>query len=99
MPGLTRKRAPGVRNVFFENCDLSSPNLNQAMGLNINALRGGTIEHIYFRDIRIGEVSAAPIHDVTSRNCTFGHIGEVDLLDHVRRLERINVKENGKLVA
>ncbi|HEY6618073.1 MAG TPA: hypothetical protein VIY68_00880, partial [Steroidobacteraceae bacterium] len=68
------------------------------LGLKINALRG-TIEHIYFRDIRIGEVSAAPFHDVTSRNGTFGHIEEADILDHVRRLERINVKENGKLVA
>jgi hypothetical protein len=40
----------------------------------------------------------APIHDVTLRNCTFDHIEEADILDHVRRLERFNVKENGKLV-
>ena len=39
--------------------DLTSPNLNQALRFKTNAMRGGTIEHIYFRDIRIGEVGAA----------------------------------------
>jgi polygalacturonase len=49
----------GVRNVFFENCKLNSPNLNQALRFKTNAVRGGTIEHIYFRNIEIGEVSDA----------------------------------------
>jgi len=40
----------------------------------------------------------APIHDVISRNCTFDHIEQADILDHVRRFQRINVRENGKLV-
>src|SRR5262249_43959199 len=48
-----------VRNVFVENCKLSSPNLNQALRFKTNAMRGGTIEHIFFRDITIGEVSDA----------------------------------------
>jgi polygalacturonase len=46
-----------VRNVFVENCRLSSPNLNQALRLKTNAMRGGTIENIYFRNIEIGEVA------------------------------------------
>jgi polygalacturonase len=143
--GLTigSEMSGGVRNVFFENCDLSSPNLNQALRLKTNAMRGGTIEHIYFRNIRIGEVSAAvlqidftyeegaagperpnvgdihlenvtcrkskvalelrgfenaPIHDVTLRNCAFHQTEQTDILEHVRRLKRMNVKENGKLV-
>jgi polygalacturonase len=48
-----------VRNVFIENCRLSSPNLNQALRFKTNARRGGTIEQIYFRNITIGEVSDA----------------------------------------
>jgi polygalacturonase len=49
----------GVRNVFAENCRLDSPNLNQALRFKTNAVRGGSIEHIYFRNIEIGEVSDA----------------------------------------
>ena len=49
----------GVRNVFAENCRLNSPNLNEAFRFKTNAMRGGTIENVYFRNIAIGEVSDA----------------------------------------
>lgn len=49
----------GVRNVFFEDCRLNSPNLNEAFRFKTNAMRGGVIEHIYFRNITIGQVSDA----------------------------------------
>lgn len=49
----------GVRNVFVENCRLSSPHLNQALRFKTNAVRGGTIENIYFRQIEVGEVADA----------------------------------------
>ena len=48
-----------VRNVFVENCKLNSPNLNEALRFKTNAMRGGTIEHILFRNITIGQVSDA----------------------------------------
>ena len=48
-----------VRNVYVENCRLSSPRLNQALRFKTNALRGGTIENVYFRNIEVGEVSDA----------------------------------------
>jgi hypothetical protein len=51
----------GVRNVFFERCKLSSPNLNQALRFKSNAMRGGVIENIFFRDIEIGQVSDAAL--------------------------------------
>jgi polygalacturonase len=47
----------GVRNVFVEDCRLSSSNLNQALRFKTNAMRGGTIENIFFRNIDVGEVS------------------------------------------
>ncbi len=49
----------GVRNVFAEDCRLDSPELNQALRFKTNAVRGGTIEHIHFRNIEIGQVSDA----------------------------------------
>ena len=49
----------GVRKVFAENCRLDSPNLEQALRFKTNAMRGGTIENAYFRNIRIGQIAHA----------------------------------------
>lgn len=49
----------GVRNVFAEDCVLDSPNLNEAMRFKTNAMRGGTIENVYFRNLTIGQVADA----------------------------------------
>jgi len=49
----------GVRNVFAENCRLNSPNLNEALRFKTNAVRGGTIENVYFRNLTIGEIADA----------------------------------------
>jgi polygalacturonase len=59
--GLTigSEMSAGVRNVFVENCQLNSPNLNEAFRFKTNAMRGGVIENVWFRDIAIGEVSDA----------------------------------------
>ena len=61
--GLTigSEMSGGVRNVFAENCELDSPNLNQAIRLKTNAMRGGVIENVFFRNIRIGEISDAAL--------------------------------------
>ncbi len=49
----------GVRNVFAENCRMDSPNLGSAIRLKNNAMRGGTLEHIYVRRMVIGRVAHA----------------------------------------
>jgi polygalacturonase len=49
----------GVRNVFAEDCQLDSPNLDQALRFKTNAMRGGTIENVFFRNIRIGQIAHA----------------------------------------
>jgi polygalacturonase len=49
----------GVRNVFAERCRMSSPELVYALRIKNNAMRGGVLEHLYFRDIVIGEVANA----------------------------------------
>ncbi len=49
----------GVKNVFFENCQLSSPRLDEGLRFKSNALRGGVVENIFFRNIEIGEVADA----------------------------------------
>ncbi len=51
-----------VRWVFAERCTMDSPNLDRALRLKTNAMRGGTLEHIYMRDVTVGEVADAVIH-------------------------------------
>jgi polygalacturonase len=51
----------GVRNVFAENCNMNSPNLEQALRVKNNAARGGLLENFYFRNITVGEVKYALI--------------------------------------
>ena len=51
----------GVRNVFGENCQMDSPNLDHALRVKNNAQRGGLLENFYFRNITVGQVSHAVI--------------------------------------
>ncbi|MBP6822568.1 MAG: hypothetical protein KA368_13550 [Acidobacteria bacterium] len=48
-----------VRNVFAENCRMDSPHLERALRLKTNAVRGGTLENIHMRNVRVGQVSDA----------------------------------------
>lgn len=47
------------RNVYAENCEMDSPNLDRAIRLKSNSVRGGIIENIFVRNIKIGEVREA----------------------------------------
>jgi polygalacturonase len=47
----------GVRNVFAERCTMDSPNLDRALRFKNNAARGGLLEHIYMRDVTVGQVA------------------------------------------
>ncbi len=52
----------GCRNVFIENCTMDSPNLDRALRIKSNSLRGGVIENIYMRNVTIGQVKEAILH-------------------------------------
>ena len=47
----------GVRYVFAEKCEMDSPRLDRALRIKNNAARGGLLEHIYMRDVKIGRVA------------------------------------------
>ena len=49
----------GVRNIFAERCTMDSPHLDRALRLKNNAARGGLLEHIYMRDVTVGQVADA----------------------------------------
>jgi polygalacturonase len=51
----------GVRNLFAQNCVLDSPNLDHALRIKNNAMRGGLLENLYYRNIDVGQVAHAAI--------------------------------------
>jgi polygalacturonase len=48
-----------VRDVFVERSEMSSPDLERGIRIKTNAMRGGTIENVFVRDVLIGEVGSA----------------------------------------
>ena len=53
----------GIRNVFAQDCQMDSPNLDRVLRFKNNAMRGGLIEHVYMRNVKAGQV-AGPAIDV-----------------------------------
>jgi polygalacturonase len=51
----------GVKNVFAEDCTLSSPQLNIAVRIKNNTMRGGLVENIFVRNLTIGQVAQAAL--------------------------------------
>jgi len=51
-----------VRNIFAEDCVMDSPQLDRALRIKTNSLRGGVIENVFLRNIVVGQVKEAVIH-------------------------------------
>jgi polygalacturonase len=51
----------GARNVFAERCRMDSPQLDRALRIKTNSVRGGTVEGIYMRDVTVGQVAEAVV--------------------------------------
>jgi polygalacturonase len=49
----------GARNVFAERCQMDSPRLDRALRIKTNSVRGGVVEHVYMRDVTVGQVAEA----------------------------------------
>jgi polygalacturonase len=62
-----------VRNVFAESCVMSSPNLDRALRVKTNSVRGGIIENIFLRNIQVPLVASSYIE--VDMNYEEGDIG------------------------
>ena len=49
----------GFRNLFLENCQMDSPNLDRVVRIKTNTCRGGIVENIYVRNVEVGECREA----------------------------------------
>jgi polygalacturonase len=51
----------GAHNIFAERCRMDSPQLDRALRIKTNAMRGGLIEHVYMRDVTVGQLADAVV--------------------------------------
>ena len=49
----------GCQNVFAENCEMDSPNLDRVLRIKTNSCRGGIIENINMRNVTVGQCGEA----------------------------------------
>jgi len=82
----------GARNIFAENCTMDSPNLDRALRIKTNSVRGGTVENVYLRDITVGQVAEA----VVKINFLYGEGDVGDYTPTVRNifLERVTSRKS-----
>ena len=53
--------AGGARNIFAVNCKMDSPNLDRILRIKTSSSRGGTIENVFMKDIKVGVYRDAAI--------------------------------------
>ncbi len=50
-----------IRNVWVEHCVMDSPNLDRALRFKNNAERGGILENVFMRNVKIGRLAEAAL--------------------------------------
>ena len=72
--------------MFVYDCKMSSPHLDRAIRIKTNASRGGVIENLYVKNLKVGEVKEA----VLKINCTYETKSEEG--DYPPLVQNINLK-------
>jgi len=76
-----------AKNIFASDCNMDSPNLQRALRIKTNSIRGGTIENIFMKDIKVGTISDAGIRV----NFFYGEGDVADFTPVVRNIEVRNM--------
>lgn len=86
----------GVKNVYVEDCVMDSPELDRAIRIKTNTRRGGIVDGVYVRNIKIGKVKEAVLR-ITLHYSVYGN-QTGNFIPQVRNvfLENITVKDAGK---
>lgn len=86
----------GVKNVYVEDCVMDSPNLDRAIRIKTNTKRGGFVDGVYVRNIKVGKVKEAVLrinmHYSVYGNQTGNFIPKISNV----YLENITVRDAGK---
>lgn len=86
----------GVRNVYVENCEMDSPELDRAIRIKTNTRRGGTIENLFVRNLKIGEVKESVLGIDMFYTIHGNQTGNFIPIIRNIYLENIQVKNGGK---
>ncbi len=80
----------GCRNIFAVNSVMDSPGLQRAIRIKTNTQRGGVIENIFIRNIKVGQVDEA----VLRINCHYDSKkeGEGEFVPCIRNIHLVNVE-------
>ncbi|OMQ10492.1 glycoside hydrolase family 28 protein [[Flexibacter] sp. ATCC 35103] len=86
----------GVNNVFVDNCVMDSPNLDRAIRIKTNSRRGGVIEDVFVRNLKVGTVKECVLLVTMFYNVYGSQTG--NFIPTVRNinLENVTVKNGGK---
>ena len=86
----------GVRNVYVRNCNMDSPNLDRAIRIKTNTLRGGFVENVFVKDIEVGQVKEAVLK-INTYYSTYAN-QEGNFMPSIKNvhLENIQVENSGK---
>ncbi|MCM8568421.1 glycoside hydrolase family 28 protein [Gramella jeungdoensis] len=86
----------GVRNVFVRNCRMDSPNLDRAIRIKTNTIRGGFVDGVYVKDLQVGQVKEAVLK-INTYYAIYDN-QEGDYIPEIRNifLENVEVENGGK---
>ena len=86
----------GVRNVFVRDCEMNSPNLDRAIRIKTNTRRGGVIENIFVKDLKVGQVKEAVLKINTHYGIYANQEGEhIPVIRNIL-LENVEVENGGE---
>ena len=86
----------GVRNVFVYNNHMDSPELDRAIRLKTNKVRGGIVDGLYVKNITVGEAKEAVLHITMNYKDYSNRVGNA--IPQIRNIlmEDVKVKNGGK---
>jgi polygalacturonase len=82
----------GAKNIYTIHCTMSSPNLERILRLKTSSSRGGIIENVFMKDIKVGTYR----HDAVSCNMFYEQPG--DFMPVIRNIwiENMEVENGGR---
>lgn len=82
----------GAKNIFAINCIMDSPNLDRILRLKTSSSRGGTIENVFMKDIKVGTYRDAAV------TCNMFYEQPGNFMPVIRNIwvENLDVEEGGE---
>jgi polygalacturonase len=82
----------GARNIYALNCTMDSPNLDRVLRIKTSSKRGGIIENIFMKDVKVGTYKEAAV------KCNMFYEEAGDFMPVIRNVwvENLQVEDGGK---